>query len=78
MYRWSHDILQNVYRWSHDILQNVYRWSHDILHALYVVSNVGTFRLIQFISAVIHTENVARGANWEFPKCKGGELYTMY
>ena len=22
--------------------------------------------------SVMHTENVAGGANWEFPKCKGG------
>ena len=31
--------------------------------------------------AVMHTKNVAggaRGANWEFQKCKGGEVYTMY
>ena len=24
----------------------------------------------------LHTENEARGANWEFPKCRGG-VYTM-
>ena len=24
-------------------------------------------------NSVMHTENVARGANWEFPKCKGGQ-----
>ena len=21
---------------------------------------------------MLHTENVARGTNWEFPKCRGG------
>ena len=24
------------------------------------------------VSAGLHTENVARGANWEFQKCRGG------
>ena len=24
-------------------------------------------------NSVMYTENVAGGANWEFPKCKGGQ-----
>ena len=43
---------------------------------------IGRTKLIQEIRGyphrVIHTENLAGGANWEFPKCRGGEVYTIY
>ena len=37
-------------------------------------SLIPTYRVVDSMITLIHTENVARGANWEFPKRKAAQV----
>ena len=51
----------------------------NIIVLCYNKYNNRFFVLVLTRTQVLHTENVARGANREFPKCRGGaKVYTMY
>ena len=58
------------YIYIHVCMLNIYIYIRMYVEYIYIRMYVEYIYVCMY--SVMHTENVAGGANWEFPKCQGG------